>query len=425
MAVPFFFGASCRKRARELLGCEVGLEPPTPMAREPVRPRIVPPPVRVTAKGADLVRRFQPPQSPITPRPPPGRPPQQRAPPAQSTVDGAEVKWVDLADSNSELLEQGYPSEAPVIEWTKELQASGVLSGIGAITMQLAGDASVELRHDVEWTEFPEVCEALRALDVSEVSYCIAFCPDKSRWGVGLGGKWKNREATAKLALSVLLAQETDTPSNEPHFRQFCDAAGVPLPRDEPVEPVARRAVNLRPARSAEGSQPPRYAPQATDVIPRDTPLWLTLPEDENVPEVIKGLMADTVVVATESQRRREVYSQAEVALQMFTGDNKEAIKYLDDSNWENFPIVGTALKAIAPKEECMTVALCDAQSVWAVGVGMRRKNRDAAAKVALATALALQAEDAGEEVDFSEMEAFETFVQEAREAREEFTDAT
>merc|ERR1711933_218959 len=55
----------------------------------------------------------------------------------------------------------------------------------------LGDDASedVQMLHDADGGEFPEISEALAAAGGEEGALCIAVCPSQGVWGVGVGGQ--------------------------------------------------------------------------------------------------------------------------------------------------------------------------------------------------------------------------------------------
>mmetsp|Transcript_66631 Transcript_66631/g.185760 ORF Transcript_66631/g.185760 Transcript_66631/m.185760 type:complete len:228 (+) Transcript_66631:1061-1744(+) len=151
--------------------------------------------------------------------------------------------------------------------------------------------------------------------------------------------------------------------------------------------------------------------------LPRDTPFWISISEDDAISGPLEGLPNLAIAVSTEG-KRKGLYSSSDRLLNHILGDSaKDDVEYHDDHDWSKLPYVGDALKRVANAEECMCVATCPLQGVWAVGVGMKGANRTSAAKAAIATALALNAIDAGETLDLSEFQGFEAFVEEARNA--------
>merc|ERR1712151_1315458 len=150
--------------------------------------------------------------------------------------------------------------------------------------------------------------------------------------------------------------------------------------------------------------------------LARDTPLWIVV--EDALPEVLELMTSEALAVCTDGDKRKGLYSAADKALALLV-DDVETIQYHDDFNWETFGAVGNALKAIAPCEECLTVAVCAERDIWAVGIGMKGKSRFSAAKVALAASLAIRAMDEDIDVDLSDVPVIAEFVEEAKSARE------
>merc|ERR1712187_686012 len=123
--------------------------------------------------------------------------------------------------------------------------------------------------------------------------------------------------------------------------------------------------------------------------------------------------------VCTDSEKCRGLGAAADRALEIVLPDGAAGIQYHDDFNWDTFRAVGNAVKAIAPTEECLCVTTCPEKEIWAVGFGMKSKSRYAAAKVAIATALVIQAEEEGVEVDRAVIGVLSDFVEDARAARD------
>jgi len=393
--------------------------------------------------------------------PPPSRPkPAKKAPvaPQQAAVavPGDLVKWISLP-ANAQFVQQGFPELGPALSYNSALQ--GLLSSSQAILRDLAGESAdaVVLIHDPSWAEFPEVGEALKQAGGDEECMCIAQSADPALWALGLGNKWKNREQAARLALSLALAASTDMLANiesvHPDFLALCEqssimtgnladgGSAVPEVKRASTPPRARAAARRYPMSVAEplqelnaplqtagwranGSAVPLKPMPAAPAggltpqgkLPRDVPLWIGL-SAQDMPSALEGLAPTALVISTEGKGRKGgFYSSAVQALGSLAGE--EQVQYLDDANWEHFPQVGEALKEIGSAEECLTVAVCSARDVWAVGVCMKGKDRYMAAKAALAASLALQLESIGEDADLSEFPALADFVEEARAAR-------
>mmetsp|Transcript_95242 Transcript_95242/g.164512 ORF Transcript_95242/g.164512 Transcript_95242/m.164512 type:complete len:397 (+) Transcript_95242:2-1192(+) len=359
------------------------------------------------------------------------------APPAEPAMheNGDPVTtftWITLPH-DAPLVNEGYPEIAPSLASEPGLQ--DLLSHSGSMLQDFVGDvqADVTLSDDGEWKTFPEVGEILTAEGFQELPMCIAACVSQCRWAVGLGSKWKQRENAAKLALCVALA--ADHPEAErlatewPDLFKFCEDymldPDTPKKRTSMDSAVAWTAPE-KPAKEEvdEVDDPdaePKAKKQKTWVddgvsLPSHAPLWLKLPDSEPTPAELEGLPGVALVVRTDGKAARGLYSQGGEALTKFCPDEASEVEYLDDFDWKKFPAVGMALKELAEKEECMCLAVCPSRVLWAVGVGMKGKERLRAAKVAMAAALALQGTELDTELpDLEGMDVFMEFVDEAR----------
>ena len=96
------------------------------------------------------------------------------------------------------------------------------------------------------------------------------------------------------------------------------------------------------------------------------------------------------------------LFNRADKLLKRFGGiDKLDEADIHDDPGWDTFGAIGKQLKLwLGGEEECLTVITCHKRHVWAVGVGMRKKNRCAAAKLALALRLGLMNFGAASEDD-------------------------
>eukprot|EP00928_Gymnodinium_smaydae_P009376 TRINITY_DN13500_c0_g2_i2.p1 TRINITY_DN13500_c0_g2~~TRINITY_DN13500_c0_g2_i2.p1 ORF type:complete len:569 (-),score=110.75 TRINITY_DN13500_c0_g2_i2:165-1871(-) len=426
------------------------------------------------------VREVRRPLRAAVPAPPTSRPPQRRAaahePPLRSTVSqvfkpaarkrpqAAEEQevadrwaapvWLNVAE-NSQLSESGYAPQGPLVRTSQAVTSTGLLGSAQNILKDLLAvenlDEEVEIHHDGNWETFPEIGEAIKAAVKEEFSICVALCPSSGLWGVGGSGKPKQRENSARLALCAALSLDADPSCLDawPDFAAFAfDGARSPpaeaeIPArngthgmrqhaGEPPVPASRNRKRQRGNAAAvheeiEASVPePRAAPAAKqeeveDSLPRDVPLWLTLPEDMSRPDALENFSSDEALVLCTDGGRRALYSQADEALNYLAGEAKGDIQYFDDASWEKFPQIGSILKTNAPREECLMVGVCPSLDVWAVGVGMKGKNRYLACKAALAATIAiLRLEVEGELPDMSEFAEVIELVEEARCIREE-----
>ncbi|CAE7514336.1 TUBA3 [Symbiodinium pilosum] len=186
-------------------------------------------------------------------------------------------------------------------------------------------------------------------------------------------------------------------------------AAQEELTLDEEAEPAAKRPkIELRKA---------IVAPKP---VPRDQPLWLWL---DSLNSTLQGyaLSFETLALASDGSKRKGLYTQADRALQTLLGEEARKIVFQDDSDWSKFRCVGDALKTRGEKEECFTIAISPALSLWGIGVGMKGWVRHRAAKIALATVVAMQKAEVGEEIpDFTSAPAVADFLEEARKAKDE-----
>jgi len=347
------------------------------------------------------------------------------------------VKWLTIS-AESAFVQAGLPDLAPAVWQDPGLQ--DLLSSAQHILAALDVDIStVTFSHDTEWKDHPDIGEAIKATGGEELCFCVVECPEMAMWAVGVANSWKKREQAARLALCVAVAANLSDfeklAAEQPEFTAFCESVGVStgsnLPPFSPaVSAVATADDDAAPVKSrakgpsADGggrglaqATPAAEAPLAAGH--RDRPFWINLlAGEEAIPDALESMAPEAVVLTTLGTGRKGLYGKAEAALAALVEDPAADIVYHDDPNWELFPTVGNAVKAITGTEECQTVAVCVSLNVWAVGVGMKGKNRFMAAKAALATAIALQNVETGTEVNYEEFSSLQEVVEEAAEAR-------
>merc|ERR1712194_899628 len=295
-----------------------------------------------------------------------------------------------------------------------------------------------ELIDDPEWQDFPEIGRALLAAGGEERSLCLAILPGSSIWAVGVFGKGKVREPTARLAFCVAVAAEADADAfaevagKWPEFVTLCRSAGVAP--DGYAPPLSAPAAKRQRTGRGEAPQTPQtpQAPQAqvetAETLPRNVPFFISWPGDVERPELLVDALDDACVVSTDSKTGKGLYSRADdavkrllVALDVEEDDLKGAVEYHDDPSWEIFPCIGAELKKLSSVEECSCLAHASALGVWGVGVGMKGKARHAAAKAALAGSLVIAADQAGVMPDFGEdSEIIVEFVEQVKQAHHE-----
>jgi len=118
------------------------------------------------------------------------------------------VHQLQLPD-DSEIVAEGINPEASAVIYDKSM--SDIFRNGHYILEELVGDLrSVKLNDDVNASKYPDVAEALNAIDVQHRGFCVALSAQFSAWGVGIGDDLKSRESAAKLALSLTLAPHSD-----------------------------------------------------------------------------------------------------------------------------------------------------------------------------------------------------------------------
>lgn len=162
--------------------------------------------------------------------PPLSKPPQPEVPkPAKG--DMPPIVWISVPSESSMLVQQGYPSDVPAVEFWKEYSIFSESHYILSEFFDNGFEENVEFNHDANGDTFPEVHAAWKAAGQEENLPTIATCPSLGKWAVGFGGQ-KNALRAAKLALAVAIA--TDNPPklgtvvhNYPAFRQLLESAGM------------------------------------------------------------------------------------------------------------------------------------------------------------------------------------------------------
>jgi hypothetical protein len=284
---------------------------------------------------------------------------------------------------------------------------------------QLLGDGSetdIELVHDEEWVTFPEVGDAMTKLGLGEDPICVALSPQHARWAVGVGGKWKQRENAARLALCAALADQA-TPEFSAEWPDFAPfASGTMKTQSRAAAPVETQASKKRKRGGGGGDEGETWAAAPDDgSFARDVPHWIQLPTDEPKPDILEALGDNGLVVSSDGNRRKGLYSQAASAIAILT-EGRGDVEYIDDPNWSNFPQIGKALLASGSKEECMEVGVCTALNVWAVGMGGKTKTRRPATKAALAGAIGVHILNTeGALPDLAEFPQVVEFIEEAQ----------
>jgi len=148
----------------------------------------------------------------------------------ESTPGGAPVVTFFTVPEESNICVQGYPTTAPAMEHSKA--HAHTFGSAGKLLKALLGEIEPEIHHDPEWTEFPEVAEALKTVGIDDNCYALGLCPTLGKWGVGVASGWKNRELAVRMALAVAVASEVpgtidDVIQEYPDFYQILAGAGM------------------------------------------------------------------------------------------------------------------------------------------------------------------------------------------------------
>lgn len=355
--------------------------------------------------------------------------------------------WIQLTESMPFLLRE-LCHDAPCVCISWDVKFQSLQSCAHGLLGDLVGDlaSQVQFHHDCDWSIFPQIGKALVHAGAGEQSICVAICPEIGKWAVGLGGKWKTRESAAKLALCIAVGPSTPNynliTAQWPEFGAICQEAGAEAAGSQRIwkrefsvhdvhmaPKIEQREVPTPPPsrqwQQVEWSAPPvREAPapvvdeRLLSPMPRDTPLWVRLPEDEQLPTVLENCPRETLVLASDGGASQTCYTNADLVVAHLVGNAERDVDYIDDPGREKFPRVSAALRKLGERPEPIGIALCSSRDVWSIGVGTNQVCRYQAAKVALASMLILQAEELGEDADLSGFSEMAEFVEEARKAR-------
>jgi len=298
---------------------------------------------------------------------------QKWTPPVGST----EVHWLS-APEHSPLLAQGLPQDAPAVVYVK---GDTIFSSSTHILSDIVGNiaAEVQIIHDADWEQYPEIGEVVKAAVGEENCFAVAICASRATWGIGVANGWKGRESAAKLALSLAFASQDPGAmgipcKNNPDFATLCRKQGFP------VAPGRGNGVAFAAGGSVGGGG---AAGMATEDIP---PVhFITVPGDSKVKEA--GLPAEApAIFFTKSQK--EYFSNAHSILQEFVEDVKEEVAFEDDADGGVFPEIHAAVSAAGAEQSGLCVASNAEQGVWGVGLAHGHDGRMRAAKLALGLAM-------------------------------------
>jgi len=350
------------------------------------------------------------------------------APPAPAGGGFPKFVWASL-DNTAGLVQEGLPAEGLCVYHDK--QFADLFRNGQYVLQEVLGDVGSEVvfTHDPDWEVMPEMAEAIKQAGGEENCYAVASVPSAGIWAVGLAGGWKVRELACKLALSVALVASSgdfDRFAAYPDFVEFAQTAGTPGAMvEEPalkkpkVETPAPRKVLPQPGKKgghkggkaqAQGKKGgPIVANRSSKALPRDTPVWVQLPQDQLAPEILQELGSDAVAVASDGPSSALYDCIDAVLADLVT--SAEDLVYFDDPNHETFPEVSLALQTHASLEEPLQLAICSTLGVWGIGVGPTPDARTATSKLAVAAMIALKAAETGDVPDLSAYPDFSDFV--------------
>lgn len=310
--------------------------------------------------------------------------PQARIAPAKPQPTGPTVTWINLTEEST-LTAEGLPAEAPVLLYEKGVS---VFQSTSYIVYDLLGEEKdkLEIVHDPEWTVFPEVGGAMKESGLEET--CIAVAKADGRWAVGAGGNWKHRENAAKLALCVALA--CDSPKldsilrSHPEFAAMLEKAGL-AEVPAPSAAVPARGKKSKAKDFEEAADEPANPIPVVHII--------TLQEESTL--TAEGMPGDGVALVHD--KASFAFSEAHNCLSELVGDISAEVVFTHDAEGDKFPEVGSAIKEALDQQWCFCIASCAQHNKWGLGLAGGWKQREVAAKLALAVSICA---DGGQNLD-------------------------
>uniref|UniRef100_A0A7S4QSC1 Uncharacterized protein n=1 Tax=Alexandrium monilatum TaxID=311494 RepID=A0A7S4QSC1_9DINO len=320
---------------------------------------------------------------------------------ASEPISSMKVVWVALRQA-SQITSEGFPPEAPALTYDK---AHPLFSSAHSILQELVSDVStdVQIVHDPDWEQFPEVAQALREAGAEENCLSVGTCPQEAKWAIGLGGGKIGRERAVKAALALSIAAGTERveklASQYSEFASLCMDAGILAARparqslgwkggkDSGFGGAASTGKKKRNQQEAYG--PPETAPEAAPTGEESPPsvTWLNVDTNSKLREA--GFPTDGPAVSHEKAYAEAFKSAHHVLTELVGGDVAAAVQFTHDPDWVEFPEVGKAMKEAGAEENCFCVATYPAGGKWAVGIANGWKGRESASKLSLCLALA------------------------------------
>eukprot|EP00933_Yihiella_yeosuensis_P005887 TRINITY_DN110495_c0_g1_i1.p1 TRINITY_DN110495_c0_g1~~TRINITY_DN110495_c0_g1_i1.p1 ORF type:complete len:594 (+),score=133.46 TRINITY_DN110495_c0_g1_i1:89-1870(+) len=296
-----------------------------------------------------------------------------------------------MLTEESQLTQQGFPPEAPCMSYEK---GDTAFSSATHILGDLVGDISteVEIHHDPDWENFPEVAAAVKAASGEENCYGVATCPKEGKWAVGIGSGWKSRESSCKLALAYAIAVDKDTQTLDwisktyPEFGDVLAENGIIGGRGP------RKGQGKQWAQPAQPAQP-AWQPQQQTFQAGGASLQGGGPEMLQISigrdsRLVQDGFPPSAVCVYHDKTHSDMFREGGYVLGEAIGDLKEDVIFNHDPDWDVLPEIGAAIKQAGAEEDCYCVATLPSKGVWAVGLAGGWKNRESAAKLALSLTL-------------------------------------
>jgi len=291
----------------------------------------------------------------------------------------AAAQVIQINVGENALTQQGYGPEAPAAVFVKGNDAFSSASFIlGEILDSISSE--VEIVHDAEWEQFPEIGEALKAASGEEHSFAVGICASRSKWALGCASGWKGRESSVKVGLALAFALEDQALANRlgktyPEFGAMLRSMGMKVQSGGGWGAVT----------APKGKQQVMWE---EPTLSGDTPTLhlVSLTQDSKI--TTEGYPADAPAVIHGGKAQKAYFSNAHSILQELVEDIAE-VQFQDDSECTVMPEVNAALLAAGSEECSYCVATCPSQAVWGIGVAAGHKNRETSAKLGLAIAVA------------------------------------
>lgn len=343
--------------------------------------------------------------------------------------------WLDVLGPSS-LTALGLPAQAPCCTYVKgdqtfsdsnhivsELVCGGEVTSLSKV---------VTIHHDADWTNFPEVGRAIKASGTEPDCFAIATCESLGKWGVGIAPGWKGREMAARVALAVAISTKNPPAPTMPvplgggWALPAMPSPAAPIPPGGLRLPIAglpgmpedaasqqfqagfqaamsmAQTMNAGQAQGSGGNPWDNWEPAkkkkktggtynnwGANIPAKKMPIvhWVSLAEGASLGNLGCGFPRDAPAVTYSPELG--ALSHAQAILTDIVGN--VATEVLVFHSMDEFPQVAAAVEKAAGGvyQAGVAIAVCRTASRWAVGIDAIAFNRELAAKLALAVALA------------------------------------